>query len=69
MSAAPDTNDAARADDAPTSELLAGWGRTAPTHATVVHPHSVDDAAGHPVGGGAVSDDIAHTQYAPAADL
>ncbi|MBM3663793.1 MAG: FAD-binding oxidoreductase [Actinobacteria bacterium] len=26
-------------------ELLAGWGRTAPTHATVVHPHSAEAAA------------------------
>ena len=28
-----------------TEELLVGWGRTAPTHATVVHPHSPDAAA------------------------
>jgi decaprenylphospho-beta-D-ribofuranose 2-oxidase len=28
-----------------TEELLAGWGRTAPTHATVVHPHTVEAAA------------------------
>ncbi len=28
-----------------TEELLAGWGRTAPTHATVVHPHTAEAAA------------------------
>ncbi len=28
-----------------TEELLAGWGRTAPTHATVVHPRTADAAA------------------------
>ena len=45
MTAPTDRSDAVPADDAPTSELLAGWGRTAPTHATVVHPHTADAAA------------------------
>jgi decaprenylphospho-beta-D-ribofuranose 2-oxidase len=45
VTAPTDRSDAVPADDAPTSELLAGWGRTAPTHATVVHPHTADAAA------------------------